>query len=85
MYELSKRRMALYKHARIKRDVEAPTQVCDPFGLALTAAIGKKYKWYTLFLEIFESLMGSRKRIGGAEQYAINAVGQSVPRVLNDV
>jgi len=73
MYELSERRMTLYKHAWVKRNFKALAQVCDSFGFAFAAAIRKEDERYTLLLEIFESLVGTRERTGGAKKNAVDA------------
>jgi len=63
MNKFGERRMALHKHACIQRNVETLTQIRDSFGFALSTAIRQEYEWYALLLEIFEGLVGTRKRI----------------------
>ncbi|KAK4693620.1 hypothetical protein P7C71_g3822, partial [Lecanoromycetidae sp. Uapishka_2] len=74
VYQLSERRMALYKHACVERDVETLAEISDSFGFAFAAAVGEEDEGYALLLEEFESLVGAGEGIGGSEKDAIDAV-----------
>lgn len=70
--KLHERRMALYKHVHIQLYPKAIAQLLDTCSFALSATVGKKYKGDTVGLEVGEGAVGTRKRVGAAEEDAIN-------------
>ena len=64
--------MALYEHADVEGYFEMVAKFLNSLSLAFTAAIGEKYEGNALFLEIAEGFASAGKRIGAAEEDAID-------------
>jgi len=59
--------MALDKHGRTQRYPELVCQVCYPFLLVISAAIGEEDEWYSLGLEKGQGLVSAWDGIVAAD------------------
>jgi len=75
--KLHKRRMALYEHVHIQRYFKAMAQLTDTCGFALPATVGEKYEGDAVGLEVGEGVVGPGKRVGAAEEDAIDTMKMS--------
>ena len=73
MHHVRKGCMTLHEHGCIKRNLQSPAELGHSLGFVLAASIRQENEGDLLALQADQGLLSSRKRLGAANEDAVDA------------